>query len=277
MNETQGTKYEEEEYTVRKDVNQSQVSNIDTLLDEEEYDPQNNDDLNGTLFDRLNALPPIIRAGIPIGIIGALLIALLIYYTHYDVVEENETTTIEEAIVFEEFEVAAEEETTAFTYSKDEVAMLREFGFTASEIEEAQSQERPAIEVAEEANIAQIKKLLETHKYLLRSSYDSTDTAYTYLLANTYLGLPAQVVDTNNKEVDYITATRTVDYYKMPLTGYQPTVKVRIMPEDRVIYLNVDVDTYTRLNETGNLSITFDYVKKYGCEFYSNIKVNSVD
>lgn len=179
----------------------------------------------------------------------------------------------------EAIEYSTEEETIeipVFEYTSDEYSRLRTAGFTASEIEDFEIQEIVDIDsLINEADEKRKKKFLETYKAFIREANESPDSQYTYLMANTYLGLPPQEINLESTAEDYYSETRNVDYWKMPLQGYQPLVKVRIMPEDVVLYVNIKPENYVHLRESGNMVISYDFVHVYGCDFYTNVKIKS--
>jgi hypothetical protein len=57
------------------------------------------------------------------------------------------------------------------------------------------------------------------------------------------------------------------------MQGYQPTIKVKIPNTDVTLFVVVTPDQYYSLDETGNIKISYDYIKRYNAEFYTNVKM----
>ncbi len=249
----QDFEYKEESFEVKSE--ESKTSSIDSIIDE---------NIDTDVPEESKKKLIIIIADI---VIVVILVIVLVFMFKGKLVKK------------ESVEVSTEEETTEipkFEYTYDEYERLRTAGFTASEIEDFELQEIADIDtLINEAEEKRKKKFLETYKAFIREANESPDSQYTYLMANTYLGLPPQEIDLNSTAEDYYSETRNVDYWKMPLQGYQPLVKVRIMPEDVVLYVNIKPENYALLRDSGNMVISYDFVHVYGCDFYTNIKIKS--
>ena len=116
----------------------------------------------------------------------------------------------------------------------------------------------------------QQEKFLDLYRAFLREARESANEQYNYVLSNTYLGLPPQNFVEEDTNRDYVTYTENADYWKMPLQGWQPTIKIRLS-NDAVIYMHVTPARYEELNDNGNMNIRYDYIYYKGVKSVMNV------
>jgi hypothetical protein len=282
----QGTHYEEESFSTpgEKPRRRASLTGDDTprpaTLDEMFNEINSTDDVEDdgpdedyeeTLLDKIKDNKTII-VGIACIVLVLLLIIIMAVAKNKSSEEVEEETTeeyVEEPVIVEE----PTTEISTFAYSQDDWSTLRYWGYSADEIESAQSSETPVDDLVNKSREELYDKYSQVYKNLLRNSTDSPDEAYRYVLANSMFGLPIQVVDKNIQEADYYSSSCLVDYYKIPMQGYQPTIKVKIPNTDVTLFVVVTPDQYYSLDETGNIKISYDYIKRYNAEFYTNVKM----
>jgi len=198
-----------------------------------------------------------------------ILVAAFIYFKPMLFPEKNqEETIIEDDQPWGDFE---EELPPPFAYSQLEADRLRAVGYTSREIEEFEFQE--IIDIGPLIN-KQIKarqdEFLDMYRAFLREAKESGNEQYNYILSNTYLGLQPQEFIEEDERRDYVTYTENADYWKMPLQGWQPTVKLRLA-NDAVIFMHVTPSRYEELKDSGNMNIRYDYIYYKGVKCVMNV------
>lgn len=167
-------------------------------------------------------------------------------------------------------------EDNIFKYSVDEITRLREAGYTSTEIEEFEKMEVTNIDsLVSDIELQKRKSILDHYHVFLRNAQESGNEQYLYALANTWLGLAPQEVNASGEVDDYYKDSCNADYWKLPLQGYQPILKVKFVDKqdvERTVYMPVEPTTYVQLRESGNIVISYNFIKAYGCEFITNIQ-----
>jgi hypothetical protein len=250
----QGTSFNEEAYDTTEEQTQSGFNEI---MNEETGLPSKFP-LSGK---------NLIIAGIGVGVLALIIVAY--FYIKPDFFGPK---AVEDEIYFDEPWGDYEEELPPlFTYSAYEADRLRAVGYTAREIEEFEFQEIIDIQPLIETQIeARREVFLDMYRAFLREARESGNEQYNYVLSNTYLGLPPQEFIEEDERRDYVTYTENVDYWKMPLQGWQPTIKLRLA-NDAVIYMHVTPSRYEELRDSGNMNIRYDYIYYKGVKSVTNV------
>jgi len=158
-----------------------------------------------------------------------------------------------------------------FTYPEDTYVSLRAAGFTARQIEELEALRADVTPYLKKAAENKKEWAAEQFKALLRNSEDSTDLQYTYLMGNTYLGLQPQEIDINSSDYSVVSYKEVVNYWKMPMQGWQPTIKVRLKSGE-ILYFQVTPQRYVNLDDSGSIAITYTVSEIYGARFITDVK-----
>lgn len=219
-----------------------------------------------------SAFPLSVKKVFILAVCAVAAIALVVAFIYFKPVlfPENvqEESLIEDDLPWGDFE---EELPLPFTYSELEADQLRAVGYTSREIEEFELQEIYDIQPLLDKQIeARKESFLNMYRAFLREALESGNEQYNYVLANTYLGLPPQEFIEEDDKRDYVTYTELVDYWKMPLQGWQPTVKVRLANE-AVIYMHITPSRYEELKDSGNMHIRYDYIYYKGVKCVTNV------
>lgn len=202
-------------------------------------------------------------------VVAITLVAAFIYFKPVLFpVKVQEETIIEDDLPWGDFE---EELPPPFAYSQAETDRLRAVGYTSGEIEDFEIQEITDIQPLLNKQLEARKELfLDMYRAFLREALESGNEQYNYVLANTYLGLPPQEFTEEDDRRDYVTYSELVNYWKMPLQGWQPTIKVRLANE-AVIYMHVTPSRYEELKDSGNMHIRYDYIFYKGVKCVTNV------
>jgi len=249
---SQGASFEEEGYEINQDSNHS---GFDEII-QEEMGLSSKFPLSGR---------NLVITGIGVGIL--VLIIAAYFYFKPDFFSPKQ---LDNEILFEEPWGDFEEE-PIFTYSSHEANRLRAAGYTYREIEEFEYQEIVDIQPLVEAQFkARQDEFLDMYRAFLREAKESGNEQYNYILSNTYLGLPPQEFIDEDDKRDYVTYTENVDYWKMPLQGWQPTVKLRLA-NDAVVYMHITPSRYEELRDSGNMNIRYDYIYYKGVKSVTNV------
>lgn len=146
-------------------------------------------------------------------------------------------------------------ESYSISYSDDEVARLREAGYTGPEIEEFASQGlRVDAKVAEAK--AEQRRFYEEN---LADYLDGKSEKYKELETYTWLGQDELVYDANdisnwkNKET-----VKNCDYVKVPARGFQTFLRVEIN-DGLYAFMLVRPERYQELPQTGNIVVYMKY------------------
>lgn len=142
-----------------------------------------------------------------------------------------------------------------FSYSEEELSQLRAWGYTASEIEEFQSNEESA-----SAKIAQAK---QERQAALDSLNNPNSPEYQALINQTWIGEPDMTLpaaDTDYlSEVTWAVKTENLDYDKVPARGTNLFLKV-YLENDRVHFMQVPFERYISLPDSGNIVVSYQEV-----------------
>jgi hypothetical protein len=181
--------------------------------------------------------------------------------------------TAEEEIIIEDeaWGDYEEELPQPFAYTVYEADLLRAVGYTAREIEGFELEEIVDIQPLLDKQIkARQEEFLDIYRAFLREAKESGNEQYNYVLSNSYLGLPPQEFIEEDEKRDYVTYTELVNYWKMPMQGWQPTIKVRLA-NDAVIYMHITPSRYEELKDSGNMHIRYDYIYYKGVKSVTNV------
>lgn len=216
-------------------------------------------------------------------IIFSVVIFIRLYQNKNNIESKDNKQENKEEIIFDENGFIEDEEIikieSEFKYNTDDIKRLREAGYTSTEIEEFEQMEVTNLDILIDDIKEQTKKnLLENYRIFLRNAQSTGNEEYLYALANTWLGLEPQIIKDDGNVEDYYKDSCNADYWKLPLQGYQPMLKIKFVDQfdiERTAYMSVDPSTYVSLRDSGNINITYDFIKAYGCEFIINIQKES--
>lgn len=141
----------------------------------------------------------------------------------------------------------------AFTYTSEERALLRAWGYTGDEIEDFQLAETPADQL-----VAESKQAQEEARATL-SNPESPE--YRALLDSTWLGqpsltLPTYVEGVTEGEVLYNSHKFNADYDKVPAHGSNLFLKV-YMPDGSHTFMECPLVRYMQLADSGNIVVQY--------------------
>lgn len=192
---------------------------------------------------------------------GAAVIALAIvlftlFYKPGDPVEDPITDPTQgESILgdddyWEQFE-------DVFSYTDEERANLRAWGYTGTEIEENESNSVPAEDLIEQSRQAQ-----EEARATL-SNPESPE--YQALLNNTWLGqdsitLPQYEEGVTEAQLNYETVTLNADYEKIPAHGHNLFLKV-YLDGTNYAFMECPLLRYIQLPDAGNIVVQYTQIK----------------
>lgn len=158
-----------------------------------------------------------------------------------------------------------------FTYTETELANLRRVGYTGTEIEAFQAEERPAQELIEEAEQARKEYLDET----IKPYYDARSDEFKKVEQDTWLGLPStdeeQLPVTPEQLDSFNTVNKTIntDFEKVTPRGNQLFLKIYLDDEHtNWIYYQCSPAQWSMLKPYGNLVVdvkvlTYQSEEKY--------------
>ena len=205
-----------------------------------------------------------------VGVVLALVAVAYFYFKPMSITEAVDEMFVDEPWG-DYYEMGPTEPPPLFAYSTYEADKLRAVGYTSREIEEFELQEIVDIQPLIDKQItARQDSFLDMYRAFMREARESGNEQYIYALSNTYLGLPPQVFLEEDERLDYSTYTENVDYWKMPLQGWQPTIKLRLV-NDAVIYMHVTPSRYEELRDSGNMNIRYDYIYYKGVKSVTNV------
>lgn len=152
-----------------------------------------------------------------------------------------------------------EPEPFKFTYTPDEVTELRAAGYTGDEIEAAQINEVPCIDLIEMAKEQQRVWYEENVAPL----YDVNSDQFNEYVSNTWLALDERTDMSNwNSIASFYVERKNLDYEKIPVYGKQMFLKIYLddnMHED-YFFLNIDPEQWNKLGDSGNVIVEYTYV-----------------
>lgn len=259
----QGEDYNEAKYEIPLEVPKKE--NIKDIIDQEK---SNNtlDNLYGWILD--NKFWISISSGLVLVTILTFIIIMVI---------SNKSKAIENKNSSESTNIYTSETDfyVPFRYNDEDYEKLRAAGYTAIEIEAFEENQADIEEKLEIASNTKREWATEQFRSLIRNSAESTDLQYAYLMSNTYLGLEPQELNKESKKYNVTVYKENVDYWKMPMQGYQPTIKIRLKSGE-ILYYQISPSRYIELSESGNITIQYDVYEMYDCKFIVNIKEQQI-
>lgn len=142
---------------------------------------------------------------------------------------------------------------TYFSYSAQDVRILRGCGYTGDEIEFFAQNKRSVESLVDEAN----KELNEHYKTWRESVLDDASEGYKALMDKTYLGNKETRSDVTAADIKIgYNLTENVDYEKIGVFNYQAWIKVKLSYGD--VFMNVPIERYTQLTDKGNIVVSFN-------------------
>lgn len=152
-----------------------------------------------------------------------------------------------------------------FAYSEEQIASLREMGWTADEIEAAQEQHTPASTLIKQSRAARNAYIQLT----LAPMYDTASYEYKHFIEQTWLTLPQRHDMNEWKNIaSYYVERKNLDYEKIDVYGKQLFIKVYLddnLHEDW-FFITVTPEEWDRLDDFGNIVINYTYVTRYDGE-----------
>lgn len=141
----------------------------------------------------------------------------------------------------------------SFVYSDTEKRQLRAWGYTGDDIENAQMNKTPALDLINDAKAAQEEARLQL------SNPESPE--YRALLNNTWLGqspisLPQYEEGVTEGAVSYGRVTLNADYEKVPAHGHNLFLKV-YLDDGSYAFMECPVIRYMQLAEKGNIVVAY--------------------
>lgn len=140
-----------------------------------------------------------------------------------------------------------------FSYSAEELAQLRAWGYTGDEIEAFAKDETPA------ANLIAASKASQEEARQTLSNPESPE--YKALLDNTWLGqqpltLPAYTMDTTEASIVYNAYVYNADYEKIPAHGHNLYLKV-YLEDGSYAFMECPLLRYMQLADQGNIVVQY--------------------
>ena len=158
-----------------------------------------------------------------------------------------------------------------FTYTTEELASLRAWGYTGSEIEQYQLDEVPASELIEASRLAQEEA---------RATLSNPESAeYLALLNQTWLGEKATQAPNfivNQTQYSSTTVTLNADYDKVPVHGTNLFIKVTLA-DGTHHWMECSPFRYGSLADSGNIVVTYDLIVFDGVQYITNMREKVVD
>lgn len=139
-------------------------------------------------------------------------------------------------------------------YTAEEVSWLRGYGYTGDEIEYHSQQGTSYDELVSRANAEKDR----ANDAWRQTVINEESEGYKALMNKTYMGSSETPSTVDKSKIHtYSSYTENVDYEKCGVYSYQPWVKLytSIGP----LFMNVALDRYQRLADTGNIVITYTY------------------
>lgn len=145
---------------------------------------------------------------------------------------------------------------STFKYTAEEIADLRVNGYTGKEIEDYEQMEVSATQLIEQAK-AERQAIYdsEVEPYL-----NSASKEFKELYANTWIGQPELVFDTDTMRYSYYSKNINVDYIKLPARGHQLFIKLQLESGEN-LFMNVTPEQYISYKDSGNIVVKIYYTK----------------
>lgn len=146
-----------------------------------------------------------------------------------------------------------------FSYTADQKATLRSYGYTADDIEEAIAFQTPFEDLVQSAeNSIQAKLDSEIGPYL-----DSASDEFKWLRGMTWVGgeeVPTSVFSEESAP-EFRYGTYNCDYEKVPAYGTQLFIKLDILDMGITAFMDVTPERYATLDDSGNIVVIVEYNK----------------
>lgn len=147
-------------------------------------------------------------------------------------------------------------ELNVFHYTIEELAELRNNGYTAEEAEYYESLEIPAESLILDAQ----QKRQELYESEMAPYMDVASEEYKELAADSWVGQQAFEVGGDLSDYRYYSEVWNVDYKKLPARGSQLFIKL-VSPEGEVLFMSVTPEQYLNLRDTGNIVVNVKYTQ----------------
>ena len=144
-------------------------------------------------------------------------------------------------------------------YTDEEVAQLRECGYSTSEMEDYFSLGIPAIDLINDAEAQRQAWIDEA----IAPLYDTASDEYKENMSSTWIGLPARSdMEDWSMEGGYYEVTSNSDYEKVDVHGDQLFIKIYTDDENHESYFFhlCTPDEWLALKDRGNVIVTYQYV-----------------
>lgn len=224
--------------------------------------PENNSNKSKT------KLIAIVAAG---AVLVILLFAIIISVSVSSSKKKEDTPPTEEELIASgymynqdgELVPPSEFDKATFSYTPDEKAQLRQYGYTGSDIETNELAEIPAQQL--------IDQVIKDREELEAQFASKSSPAYQELLQQTWLGGEILQTPTDPTLIQSTTVKRAnVDYVKIPPHGNQLFVRLN-MPDGKRSFMCVSPVTYAQLNDSGNIVVDYTVVTFPDAEYITEI------
>lgn len=154
-----------------------------------------------------------------------------------------------------------EPEPVVFQYTWDEVARLRQVGYTGDEIEEHEilmTSVDELVRLAEEERQAWMEAEIAP-------MFDTASDEFKQYVSETWLSLPERTDASEWTNVaSYYQERKNLDYEKISVHGNQLFIKIYLDDNNHNnwFYLNVTPEEWNKLNDSGNVIVTYTYCTK---------------
>lgn len=168
----------------------------------------------------------------------------------------------------------------AVPITDEDVKELRSYGYTGDEIEQAKIDGVSASYMIKEAKKSMDERLKEEYTEIRDSMLDSGSEDYKNLIELTWLNgenvevKPEQGGD--EKSYSKYSTRENVRYVKVPAHGNQLFIQLTLKDRDP-IYFNVSPQKYWKLDQEGNMVISYTVYEFGGKEYITTIKEVSID
>ena len=150
-------------------------------------------------------------------------------------------------------------------YDNTTVELLRKYGYTGDEIDEASKSNADVDALVEAAKALQdeaakeaIARMMDTASDEYRQLINTTQYCMPY---QEYVSVPWTTEGYVNRDGSYIV---NADFEKIPTYGYQLRIKVKIA-NGTYVFMDVAPERYYEMPDSGNIVVRVDYTV-YGCE-----------
>lgn len=256
------------------------MSNRDNMKQGEEYEEEGSP--TPKQGNKVEVLSSSARPEIPVkllAIVGGAIVALvLIYFAYNHFLGGEDEEALEEDFEGELIEDEFEDELIfEFAYTEEEWAMLREAGFSDSEIVQYESNQTEPGFLVEQSKEAMEKQVRDMYAELKKDAIQKGSDGFKNLLNNTWLGLDPKTIKGSHEETyDTYIMKENVSYTKIGVRGHQPLLKLK-SHEFGTLYHMADPLTYMELRESGNIVIEYMVYNINGLLVVDEIRTEIVD